>query len=128
MTDKLLLVTAPDDIMLEGVRVLLVGLSEEQSSIVSQALLQIETMPCVIAYCWSKEEDVDWLIDKVYKSQIIIFNAEHENQTVVGYLAGKSNSYYFGNLRSLNQVNKSAIYDLDQCKQILTLLFEKYGK
>ena len=128
MTDKLLLVTHPDDIMLEGIRILLVGLSEDQSSVVSRALLQIETMPCVIAYCWNETDEISWLLDKIYKSQMIIFNADHVNQTIVGYLAGKSNSYYFGNLKSLNQVNKSAIYDLDQCKEILTSLFEKYGK
>lgn len=128
MTDKLLLVTHPDDVQLEGIRILLVDLNEEQEFIVSQSLLEINSIPCVVAYCWTNENTIEWLIDKVYKSQIIIFNAASEDQTLVGYLAGKLNSYYFGDLRSLNQVNKSAIYDIDHCKQILTSLFEKYGK
>jgi hypothetical protein len=58
----------------------------------------------------------------------VLFNAEIENQTLAGYLASKSNAYYFGTLRSLNVVNTSVIHDLNQCKNILERTFKKYGK
>jgi len=67
-------------------------------------------------------------LDKIQKSQIIIFNADSINQTLIGYVAGKMNSYYFGTLKSLNQVNNSVIYDVDHCKTILTNIFDRYGK
>ena len=122
----MLLVSAPDDVALEGVRLLIVGLTPEQSNIVSTVLTTIETAPRVIVYVWNEHDSVDWLTDKIYKSQLILFNAEFENQTLVGYLAGKLNSYYFGSLKSINQINNSMIFDENQCRTILTNLFKKY--
>ena len=124
--DQMLLVSAPDDVALEGVRLLIVGLTSEQSNIVSTALTTIETTPRVIVYVWNEHDSVDWLTDKIYKSQLILFNAEFENQTLVGYLAGKLNSHYFGSLKSINQINNSMIFDENQCRTILTNLFKKY--
>lgn len=124
--DQMLLVSAPDDVALEGVRLLIVGLTPEQSNIVSTVLTTIETAPRVIVYVWNEHDSVDWLTDKIYKSQLILFNAEFENQTLVGYLAGKLNSYYFGSLKSINQINNSMIFDENQCRTILTNLFKKY--
>lgn len=128
MTEKLLLVTAPDDTLENGVRIAVVGLSAEHGSLVSQALGELETPPCVVTYVWNESDSIEWLIDKLYKSKIVLFNAEIENQTLAGYLASKPNAYYFGTLRSLNIVNTSAIHDLNQCKNILERTFEKYGK
>jgi hypothetical protein len=128
MTEKLLLVTAPDDTLENGVRIAVVGLSSEQGSLVSQSLGELETPPCVVTYVWNENDPIEWLIDKLYKSEIVLFNAEIENQTLAGYLASKSNAYYFGTLRSLTIVNTSAIHDLNQCKTILERTFEKYGK
>lgn len=124
--DQMLLVSAPDDVALEGVRLLIVGLTPEQSNIVSTVLTTIETAPRVIVYVWNEHDSVDWLTDKIYKSQLILFNAEFENQTLVGYLAGKLNSHYFGSLKSINQINNSMIFDENQCRTILTNLFKKY--
>lgn len=128
MTEKLLLVTAPDDTLENGVRIAVVGLSAEQGSLVSQSLGELQTPPCVVTYVWNENDSIEWLVDKLYKSEIVLFNAEIENQTLVGYLAAKSNACYFGTLRSLNLVNISAIYDLNQCKRILERTFEKHGK
>jgi hypothetical protein len=128
MTDKILLVSPPDDVILDGVRLLSVDLNLEQSEILSTSLLSLNNIPQTIIYVWKYPEDINWLLDKSRKSDIIIFNAESEDQSLVGYFAGKPNSWYFGHLRSLKDVNRSVIYDVSQCSDILTLTFEKHGK
>ena len=128
MTDRVLLVSAPDDIIDEGLRILLIDLTSDQSDIVSRSLLQSDADIQTIVYTWTNGEDLNWLFDKSLKSTIIIFNAESENQTLAGYFAGKPNSYYFGNLKSLGMIKKTAIYDVYQCSELLKRNFEKYGK
>lgn len=118
MTDKVLVVTAPDDSLIDGIRVLLVELNSEQSQIVSNSLLTVDTPYAIVAYAWKTADSVEWLLDKKSKSDIIIFNAEAD-ELIVGYIAAQPNSYYFGNLKSLAKANDSAIYTTDQ---ILTLL------
>jgi len=128
MSDRLMLVTSPDDILITGVRILLVDLSAEQSSVISKALTDMLEIPVVIVYSWQLGDPEEWLFDKVLKSQLIIFNAESEEQAIVGYLAGKRNSIFFGDLKSLKHVNKFVIYDVFQCQEILLKIFEKHGK
>jgi hypothetical protein len=125
MTEKILLVTSPDDVQQQGLRILFVDLSDDQTQLISQSLNLIEDFPTIISYIWKVGEDVDWLIDKKYKADLIIFNAESINQTVVGYMAGQYNAYYFGNLKSLSAVNTSALYSLEECKQLLDKYIEK---
>ena len=119
MTDRIVLVTAPDDILLDGKRIISVNLSAEQQQILSDALNQIEKLKCLVVYIWNDREDIDWFFDKKAKSDIIIFNADSTNELITGYCAAQSNSYYFGSLRSLHKVNKSAIYSVDQCVDII---------
>jgi hypothetical protein len=128
MTDKLIMVTAPDDTLINGGRITVIDLTADQTTLVSTALTELDSISCIVTYIWSAQDDVSWALDKIQKSQIIIFNADSINQTLVGYIAGKMNSYYFGTLKSLNQVNNSVIYDVDQCKTILTNIFDRYGK
>ena len=64
-------------------------------------------------------DSTNWMLDKKHKSDLIIFNAESTNNTVVGYMAAQKNSYYFGTLRDLSGVNKSAVYDVSSIKEIL---------
>ena len=66
--------------------------------------------------------------DKKHKSDIIIFNADSDNDIVVGYLAAQTNSYYFGNLKLLSTVNRSAIYNTDQLYDLLEKLIGHYVK
>jgi hypothetical protein len=122
------MVTAPDDTLINGGRITVIDLTAEQAALVSTALTELDSIPCIVTYIWSAQDDVSWALDKIQKSQIIIFNADSINQTLVGYVASKMNSYYFGTLKSLNQVNNSVIYDVDQCKTILTNIFDRYGK
>jgi hypothetical protein len=122
------MVTAPDDTLVNGGRIAVIDLTVDQTALISTALTELDSISCIVTYVWSEQDDVSWALDKIQKSQIIIFNADSINQTLVGYIAGKMNSYYFGTLKSLNQVNNSVIYDVDQCKTILTNIFDRYGK
>lgn len=109
MTDRITIVTTPDDILIDGIRILLVDLTDDQSSCVSTALTQSNVMKDVIVYL-SNNIDWDWIIDKKQKSDLIIFNAESENCILVGYLSAQPNSHYFGTLKDLYRANNRAIY------------------
>jgi hypothetical protein len=119
MKENIIAVTPPDDVLQDGDRLLLVDLTEEQMSIVSKALNEVETFTNVIFYIWKYGDDSEWLLDKKHKTNLIIFNADSGNQTVVGYMAAQSNSCYFGTLQTLNKVNVYAIHDVEQVVDIL---------
>ena len=114
MTDKILVVTQPDDSLLQGIRITHVNLSEEQSNIISGALLQTEIPDNIINYVWKMGERVDWLLDKIAKSDIVIFNAEGKldpgREIIIGWTAAQPHSYYFGTLRDLHLANDHVIY------------------
>ncbi len=128
MSDRILVVTAPDDTLLQGIRIMHVGLNEEQSSIVSNALMQSTLPHTIINYVWGMGNPVDWLLDKITKSDIIIFNAngpvDPGRDVIIGWTAAQPQSYYFGNLKDLHMANDRAIYSVDD---ILNLL-EKVSK
>jgi hypothetical protein len=119
MTNKVTLVTAPDDVIVDGLRILLVGLTSAQSAVVSDALNNLTTIPNTIIYIWNQHDDLVWLFDKKHKSQLVIFNSEIDNRELVGYFSAYAKSHYFGILRSLEIINSRAIYDLDQLLIIL---------
>jgi hypothetical protein len=128
MSDKILVVTAPDDTLLDGIRVLHVELTAEQSHIVSTAMLNTDTPYNIINYVWKMGDPITWLLDKHPKSDVILFNANVPNngaiELIIGYIAAQPQSYYFGTLRDLHLVNDRAIYNAND---ILSLL-EKNGK
>lgn len=128
MTDKILIVTHPDDILLSGIRITHVHLTEQQSQMVSEGLMNSELPHTIINYVWRMGDPVTWLMDKILKSDLIIFNADAENngaiELILGWVASRPQSYYFGNLRDLHIVNDRVIYNSDN---ILTLL-EKIAK
>lgn len=126
MTNNVTIITDPDDILIEGVRILLVDLTPDQSEFISTSLFQLEDFPTTVIYSWKLGDGIPWLFDKFYKSSIVFFNAESFNQTLVGFFAGKSHAFYFGTLQSLNQVNTREISNIDQSIAILTKLFENY--
>jgi len=121
MSDKIILVTPPDDILVDGVRILLANLTPEQSQIISSSLLRLDNISFpIIVYSWKFTNNVEWMIDKKLKSDLIVFNADDTaSEIIVGYLAAQPNSYYFGNLKDLHYVNKNAIYGVED---VLTLL------
>lgn len=128
MTDKVVLVTPPDDIQTDGVRILLVDLTPEQQDLLSQALFLLPPSIDItgIIYKWNTDDNVDWLLDKKHKCDAIIFNADSENHIVVGYMAAQPNAHYLGTLKLLTKVNSSAIYTVDQAFNLLENILQKY--
>jgi hypothetical protein len=128
MANNIILVTAPDDTDLDGVRICLVDLCTPQSSIVSDTFKKYEGIYDIIVYICKTAEDIGWLIDKKIKSDLIIFNAQSENQTIVGYFAAHPNAYYFGDLRDLNRVNSRILYSEEDCLKILNFMIGRYER
>ena len=128
MTNKITLITPPDDIFDDAMRVLLVDLTQEQSQLVSDALTSMDISIDIVAYVWNHTNTIEWLIDKKHKSQLIIFNADSNNAELNGYLSAHSNSYYMGTLRSIGITTKRAIKDQPQCSEILNHFIVEYDK
>jgi len=128
MSDQILVVTPPDDTLLQGIRIVHVNLTEEQSSVVSNALFQTTLPYTIVNYVWKMGDSVSWLIDKISKKDLIIFNADSPTngaiELIIGWVSAQPRSYYFGNLKDLHIVNNRAIYNTDD---IINLL-EKISK
>ena len=119
MENKITLVTPPDDVIYDGIRVLAYDLMPDQSQMISDCLSQLKDIPQIIVYIANGHDDPKWIIDKKQKCSIIIINAESQDQTMVGYLSAQHNSYYFGNLRSVSEANGSMI---QETKQLTTIM------
>ncbi len=119
MTDSVILVTDPDDIQVDGLRLLLVDLNTDQNQIVSDSLAQSDGFSSIVSYIWRSGDSVDWLLDKKHKSDIIIFNADSENDIIIGYMSAQKYSYYFGTLKNLSPINNRNIYNADDVTKIL---------
>jgi hypothetical protein len=126
MNDRIVLVTPPDDVHYNGLRILLVDLAVEHTQFISDVLTKTENVPTIISYVWNTGDDVVWLLDKKDKSDLIVFNADSHNQTIVGFLSAYSNSHYFGTLKDLHVVNNSAIYSVEQFVEIFNYTVKKY--
>ena len=117
--NKITIITPPDDILQDGVRILVYGCKEEHTLLISSVIYQLEDCKPTIIYVSNGQNDNEWTLDKKLKCSIIVFNAEAEDQTMIGYLAGQTNSYYFGQLRTLNTVNSNRI---DSKEQLTTII------
>jgi hypothetical protein len=124
MIDKILVVTDPDDTPVHGIRIVHVDLTQEQRSTVSAALVQSSLMHTVINYVWNINDPIEWLVDKLTKSDLVIFNADSANELIVGWTAAHRRSYYFGTLKDLNIVNNRAIYSVED----ISILLEKVAR
>jgi hypothetical protein len=126
MSDKVIIVTPPDDVQIDGLRILLIDLTHEQTNLISQSLTRLETIPTTITYVWNTSNDVQWLLDKKHKSFLTFFNADSDNDAIIGYMAAQANSYYFGNLKSLSLANQNAIYDTEQIFNLMENVIQQY--
>jgi hypothetical protein len=126
--NKLLLVTPPDDTNIDGLRILLVGISHDKTNLISTALTQLPSIPNTVLYMWAAGNDISWLMDKKNKSHLIIFDAENLPGELIGYFSAQLNSYYFGHLRDLGIINNNSILDVDQCYQLLENTITTYEK
>lgn len=132
MTDRILIVTPPDDTLLSGIRILHVQLTEEQSSIVSTALFNSNSPHTLINYVWKMGNPVEYLLDKIAKSDIVLFNADCPSngaiELLIGWTAAQPHSYYFGNLRDLHKANDRVIYSSDDILTLLEKISKNHGK
>jgi hypothetical protein len=132
MTDKILVITSPDDTLLQGIRILHVELTQEQSSTISTALLNCTLPHTIINYVWKMGNPVSYLLDKITKSDIIIFNANVQNngaiELLIGWTAAQHNSYYFGSLRDLHVANDRVLYTSDDILNLLERVAKKHGQ
>lgn len=124
MSDRVVVVTAPDDFLVDGFRFMLVDLTETQTHIVSSALLSLTHTGSIVVYTYKSSDPIDWFLDKKSKCNFIIFNADANNDILVGYVAAHKHSYYFGTLKTLSKANKSAIYSVQDVVNLLTIRME----
>jgi len=129
MSDKIIVVTPPDDTLLDGIRILHVGLTESQSQIVSSALMNSTIQNTIVNYVWKMGDSVAWLLDKIVKCDFIIFNADVPNngaiELILGYISAQPNSYYFGTLRDLHLANNRVIFNSDDINNLLESITRK---
>lgn len=129
MTDRILVVTPPDDTPLQGIRILHVDLDQEQSSIVSSSLLQTSLPHNIINYVWKMGNPVSWLLDKTPKCDLILFNAfgsaDAGRDVIIGWIAAQPQSYYFGTLKDLHLANDRAIYSAKEVENLLEKIAKK---
>lgn len=107
---SIIVVTPPDDIVLDAVRILGVNLDHNHTGVISDGLKELEFSDSILIYLWKQGDDFDWFVDKKIKSDIIIFNADIDD-SLAGYLAGQKKSFYFGNLKYLNKFNNRCLYN-----------------
>ena len=129
MTDRILVVTAPDDILQSGIRIAHVNLSQSQSQTISQALMQSTLPHTVINYVWSQGDSKPWLFDKIPKTDLILFNADCDegSSMLIGWISADPRSYYFGDLRDLNIVNDRVLYTSDDILKLLEKTAKPHG-
>lgn len=130
MTDRILVVTPPDDTLLDGIRIAHVNLNEEQSAVVSLALMNSSLPHTIINYVWKMGNPVTWLLDKISKSDLIIFNADGPmdpgREIIIGWTAAQPQSYYFGTLKDLHLANNRAIYTTEDVLNLLEIIVKKH--
>jgi hypothetical protein len=119
MSDKVIVATAPDDVLIDAFRLLLVDLNSVQSKTISDALLELSLDTNVVVYLWKSTDPVSWLLDKRSKANLIIFNADSTNDIIVGYMAAQKKSHYFGNLKLLSGANVANLYAMEDCVVLL---------
>lgn len=124
MSDHVVIVTSPDDFLPDSFRFMLVDLNDDQTQLVSSALLKLNKVGNIVVYSYKSSDPIEWLLDKRVKSDFVIFNAESNNDILVGYLSAQKNSYYFGTLKTLAQANRSAIYSVEDVLNLITARME----
>lgn len=126
MSDKVIVATAPDDVLIDAFRLLLVDLNSDQSKTISDALLDLSLEINVVVYLWKSTDPVSWLLDKRSKANLIIFNADSTNDIIIGYMTAQKQSHYFGNLKLLSGANGAVLYALEDCTKLLKSSIDNY--
>ena len=127
IVSKIVIVTDPDDVAINGFRMLLVDLNEDQLAIVSKCLEEVDNTISVVIYMWASGNSTEWLHDKKLKSNCVICNATSISQTVIVYLIASANTHYFGMLPALAHVNPNIIFGQEDCKAVIETEITKYN-
>lgn len=127
-SNKLSLVTPPDDILTDSFRILSVGINQEGTALMSSALTRLPSIPDTVLYVWQSNNNLEWLFDKKNKSNLIIFDTNSISPELIGYFSAQVDSYYFGSLRDLSIINNNRIEDVDQFYNILENYIITYEK
>jgi len=115
--NSICLVTAPDDVLYKAKRLLLVDLTIDQQNFVSDVLR--ETASNFVVYVWNVGDDIEWLLDKQLKSDVVLVNLQSTEQLVVGYFLGYKKTFYFGDSKKVQKFSANAIYSTEQLLNII---------
>ena len=125
MNDTVSIVTYPDDIQTDALRILTYDLTPEQSQMVSNTIQTLE-LPNTIIYVAKPSDDPQWVVDKKHKCVIVILNANSEDQQTTGYFLAQPNSYYFGSTK-LSVANSREILDQQHINNLMEKAKNSYG-
>ena len=114
MNRKISLITAPDDLEFDAIRILAVCLSPDQSNTLSDVLKVLEVEKDINLYIYNHADDLYWLVDKAHKADIIFVNGALENQKVAGWLASKRQSCFFDDAPLHKALNNTIVYSKEQ--------------
>lgn len=121
-----IIITPPDDVLLDCIRILCIDLNQEQSQLVSSSITDTSYIGTIGIYLWNSSDPIEWLLDKKSKADVILFNAESTNEIIVGYMSAQKNAYYFGNLKLLASTSGKNIYGKYDLDKLIGELLEKY--
>jgi len=116
---KISLITAPDDVEFDAVRILAVSLTPEQSNALSDVLKFLEVDKDINLYVYNEKDDVYWLVDKAHKADVIFINGLMENQKIAGYLASKRQSCFFQDSHLNTALNNTIVHAKEQIEQAI---------
>lgn len=119
MSDKILVITEPDDYFDDAIRLLFVDLDSNQTKMFTKPLLDIPTEKSIVCYYWALDTSMTWLLDKLAKSHLIFFNNDSSHRELVGFLTANSKAYGLGNNRFLGKFINRNIVDSDEIKSLI---------
>ena len=119
MSSKIFVITDPDDVEYDALRIVAVDLAPEQSHSLSEVLKTIQIDKDINLYVYSNSDDVAWLIDKSNKADYIFANPQSDDQQIVGYIASKRQSHFFGETKITKSLNKTPILCQEQITETL---------
>ena len=119
MSSKIFVITSPDDVEYDALRIVAVDLAPEQSHLLSEVLKTIKVDRDINLYVYSNLDDASWLIDKSNKADYIFANPLSDDQQIVGYIASKRQSHFFGETKITKALNKRSVLSQEHIIEIL---------
>ena len=119
MNSKIVLITAPDDVEYDALKIAAVDLAPEQSESLSQVVKNLDIDRDINLYVYNLWDDLKWIIDKSSKADIVFANAGSDNQQLLGFLASKRHTHLFGESALGKALNKEPVFSQQQLEHIL---------